>query len=214
MRDENLYQIDYGNDLYNEETLILSNMLVSDNISYIVSQIDTLKYINNPDRLKVPTEGSLLLTKINLKDKIVEHSILKDKYKLNESHLGLITGFSDLPMVVKNNKLYVFTLDKKVYIIENENKIRILDMPYEFQGSLSKRHLYAKNFDDNEDFWGSAVKVGDDGNIYILNLFPEGKLTIHKLLEDSTYELLWEGQMPKDVSKKTYLNTFEILNYN
>ena len=62
-------------------------------------------------------------------------------------------------------------------------------------------------------FFGSEVKIGDDGNIYILNLFRDKKLRIHKLLDNGNYELYWEGELP-NIPKNTFLNSFEIINYN
>lgn len=53
----------------------------------------------------------------------------------------------------------------------------------------------------------------DDGQIYILSLFKDKYFRIHKLLNDGTYELFWEGKLMEDLRKDMLINSFEIISY-
>lgn len=212
--EDKLYKISYDeHSYYGSDDLAFRTTMANNNNLYSVSVVDTEQFIKDVDGNKIRTHANLLLTTIDLENSISSDQILKENYVLDELGYGVLTGSDHLPMEVIGNKLYVFTSDFEMFIIESQNKIKKLKIPYEFQGSLSLYHPLKKKFNDKENFFGSEIKIGDDGNIYILNIFPNKVLKIHKLLEDSTYELFWQGNLPDIKRKDMFINTFKILNY-
>lgn len=211
--DDKLYQIPYNQQIYTNTGFMFRTSMAYNNSIYSAAVIDTEEFIKDTNMNKWRTHGNLLLTKFNLDNGTMESFFLKENYELGELGYGLLSGSNHLPMEVINNKLYVFSSDKEVFIIQNENDIKTISMPYIFEGCISLKNPHKQKYNDKKNFFGSEIKVGDDGSIYILNLFPKDKLTIHKLLEDSTYQLIWEGRLPDNIRSDTFLNTYEIIHF-
>ncbi len=53
--------------------------------------------------------------------------------------------------------------------------------------------------------------MGEDGEIYILSLFKDDYLKIHKLLNTGQYEVVWKGKIMPDLDKDMSINSFELL---
>lgn len=155
--------------------------------------------------------GSLILSTYNLeRHEHLTNTVLVKDYSLG-TYGGALTGSNDLPAIDKNGKLYVFLSTKQVFIISSEKDIQILDMPYLLTDTL---HLSSPNYygyADAENFTGSQVHVEDDGQIYILSLFRDKHLRIHKLLHNATYELVWDGVLPENLAEDMVINDFEII---
>lgn len=47
--------------------------------------------------------------------------------------------------------------------------------------------------------------------IYILNLYSDKIFRIHRLCDEGTYELVWEGSFPENVPKNMSVNDFELI---
>lgn len=186
--------------------------LAHDNIVYSAAISDTKDYIDDTDHKKTRTKGNLVLSVMDLVNQTEETIILKKDYDLDESGYGVLTGSNHMPMEIVNDKLYVFTSDKEVFVIKNDTEIDVLSLHNDFAGSLSLKHPAQGVKNDDSAFFGSEVVIGDDGEIYVLNLYPNEVLRIHQLMPDSTYKQIWQGKLPNDFNKKSYVNTFEILN--
>lgn len=164
-------------------------------------------------------EGSMVLHVYDLKNNSFHSSnILIDEYELGV-YGGNLAGSGSLPATESNGKLYVFAASKQVIVIQDADNIEILDMPYVFENiqDLSYSNYYdftaPQSFPNREDFTDSIVCVEDDGQIYILSLFKDKYFRIHKLLNDGTYELFWEGKLMEDLRKDMLINSFEIISY-
>ena len=55
-------------------------------------------------------------------------------------------------------------------------------MPYVFEDKLPLSNPNDRHYVDKKNFTESLVCVGEDGEIYILSLFKDDYLKIHKLL--------------------------------
>lgn len=92
-------------------------------------------------------------------------------------------------------------------------------MPYIFEDIQDLRYssyydfTTPQSFPNREDFADSIVCVEDDGQIYILSLFKDKYFRIHKLLNDGTYELVWEGKLMENLDTDLLINSFEIISY-
>lgn len=208
--EENLYEIPYDeNSYYSSNDIMFKTTMANDNFLYSVFVADTEEFLEYNNE-KMRTHGNLILTTINLKNGTSTDQILKENYKLDSLGYGVLTGSDHLPMKVIDGILYVFTSDLEVFIIKSQSEVKKLKIPYEFQGSLSLKHPFKNDFKDKENFFGSEIKI-HNGQIYILNLFPNKTLKIHKLLDNATYELIWEGRLPTIKRHDLFINTFEIL---
>lgn len=164
-------------------------------------------------------KGSMVLQVYDLK----KDSFLSGKNLIVEYELGVyggkLVGSGSLPATVSDGKLYVFAASKQVVVIQDADNIEILNMPYVFEDiqDLSYSNYYdftsSESFPNREDFTDSIVCVEDDGQIYILSLFKDKYFRIHKLLNDGTYELFWEGKLMENLDTKLLINSFEIISY-
>lgn len=164
-------------------------------------------------------KGSMVLQVYDLK----KDSFLSGKNLIVEYELGVyggkLVGSGSLPATVSDGKLYVFAASKQVVVIQDADNIEILNMPYVFKDiqDLSYSNYYdftsSESFPNREDFTDSIVCVEDDGQIYILSLFKDKYFRIHKLLNDGTYELFWEGKLMENLDTKLLINSFEIISY-
>ncbi len=158
-------------------------------------------------------KANFLLSVLDLKnEKVIKEKLIKENYPVPRAGYPFLSGSAGLPVSMVNGKLYVFTSDNEITIIEDEETIESKSMPYIFDDSLSKFAPLEPTFEKNhKDFFASVVKVGEDGEIYILNIFPDNIVKIHKLLEDGKYEELWQGKLPSDLDSDLTLNTFFFL---
>ncbi|ONI46099.1 hypothetical protein AN642_00885 [Epulopiscium sp. SCG-B10WGA-EpuloA2] len=212
---EQLYRIPYDTNVYYDENNMSSySFMAHNNKLYYVVGVDTKERVEASDNPFPRTHGHLVLITMDLEEKSAQHKFLKENYKLDNYNSCFLTGSEHLPMVVRNNKLYVFTSDNEVWIIEDENNIKTLQMPYVFDGNLSTHSLGDRDYIDRKNFKNSNISVEDDGNIYIMNVYPNEVFRIHKLLENSEYELFLEGEMPDLNKDASMLGSFEIINYS
>ena len=164
-------------------------------------------------------KGSMILHVYDLKsDSFLSSKNLIDEYELGV-YGGNMSGSGSLPATVSNGKLYVFAASKQVIVIQDADNIEILNMPYIFEDIQDLRYsnyydfTAQQSFPNREDFTDSIVCVEDDGQIYILSLFKDKYFRIHKLLNDGTYELFWEGKLMENLDTKLLINSFEIISY-
>ena len=158
-------------------------------------------------------KGSLVLSVYDLEtDEYISGTILIKDYELGK-YGGVLVGSDDFPIIEKCGKLYVFVSTNQVFIITDENRIEILDMPYKFKDKLPLSSPKYVDYIDPEDFTDSIVHVEDDGEIYIMSLFKDNYLRIHRLLDSGNYELVWEGAFISDLPEDMIINDFEILSY-
>ncbi len=179
----NLKEINYNNKILNdieENNSAFYYYMSKNGVIYNVF----VELLNN-------NKGNLILWKIDLNTGTQNRLTLKENYDLGKLGYGVLSGSNHLPMEIVNNKLYIFTSDKEIFVIDTDDNIQKLSMPYIFKDTLSLKNIFDKDYIDEENFFGSEVKIGDDGNIYILNLFRDKKLRIHKLLDNGNYELYW-----------------------
>ena len=164
-------------------------------------------------------KGSMVLQVYDLKkDSFLSGKNLIDEYELGV-YGGKLAGSGSLPATESNGKLYVFAASKQVIVIQDAENIEKLNMPYTFENTQNLNCTNYYDYTDSQvvtnskDFTDSIVSVEDDGQIYILSLFQDKYLRIHKLLNNGTYELVWEGKLMDDLENDMLINSFEIISY-
>lgn len=141
---------------------------------------------------------------------LVEQKVLLDCYDGGKYGHGVMSGINSKPSLEQNGTLYVFTSDFQVIAVSGASSIEYYSMPFVFEDSRERYN--PQDTDVRTDFSGSAVSVGSDGRIYVLNLYPDNLVKIHQLNEDGSYELFWEGICPFVASLGYKIRGFEILN--
>lgn len=189
---------------YSENEILNSGCMVQDGTMYQAFIVP-----ENTEDLHGP--GSLILSAYDLEShKHLTNTVLLKDYSLG-TYGGALIGSNDLPAIDKNGKLYVFSSTKQVFIVSSEKDIQILDMPYLLTDTLPLSSPNYYDYADAKDFTGSQVHVEDDGQIYILSLFRDKHLRIHRLLRNATYELVWDGVLPENLAEDMVINDFEII---
>lgn len=163
------------------------------------------------DEENIYGKGSMVLEIYDLETgNFISQKTLLEDYELG-SYAGMLVGSSAFPSVEKCGKLYVFSASNQVFIIEDENNIEIRNMPYVFEDKLPLSNPNDRHYVDSKNFTESLVCVGEDGEIYILSLFKDDYLKIHKLLNTGQYEVVWKGKIMPDLDKDMSINSFELL---
>lgn len=166
-----------GYDKFNSDSMVKSNILYN---------VVVMNHTEKENGLY----GDLILSVYDLEaDKLVENKMLIKEYDLGK-YGGMLIGSDHFPVIERCNQLYVFASTGQVFIITDEDTIEELQMPYQFDNKLHLGSPDYTKYVDAMDFTGSEVKVGDDGEIYILNLYRDKKLRIHRLKKEGEYELI------------------------
>lgn len=108
---------------------------------------------------------------------------------------GYLVGSSDLPVTVRNGKLYFFARDGHVYIIGDEDHIEARPMPYTFQNTKPVDAPWS-GARRGDSFYDTVVRVGNEGEIYVLVLFADKGLKIFRLEDGGEYSVFWAGSLP------------------
>ena len=206
--------------LENEQYAVITNTpinihyrksMIHENKLYSIVYRDTLEFMTNPAPDKIRTHCDLVLCTYDLttNDKLSE-KILIDNFDLNQTDGDLLlSGSNQLPMCVVNNNLYVFLGTNEVWIIDKSGEITKKDLPYIFQDTLNLKN--PSETASGIGFFSSEIKVDKEGEIYILNLYSDKIFRIHRLCNEGTYELVWEGSFPENIPKNMFVNDFELI---
>lgn len=117
-------------------------------------------------------------------------------------------------MEVINDTIYVFLGSGEILKVDCNGEISKISFPYEFQDTLNLKNPTDDSYVDKENFFGSEVKIGDNGEIYVLNLYKDDMFKIFQLKNNGNYQMIWQGEFPQDISTNLFVNSFEILNRN
>lgn len=185
--------------------------MIHENKLYSIAYRDTLEYMSDPNPSKIRTCCDLVLCTYDLTtNKKLPEKILIDDFDLNQTGGDLLlSGSNQLPMCVVNNNLYAFLKTNEVWIVDKHGEIIKKDLPYIFQDTLNLKK--PSDTASSVDFFSSEIKVNKDGDIYILNLYSDKIFRIHRLCDEGTYELVWEGSFPENVPKNMSVNDFELI---
>ncbi len=158
------------------------------------------------------TYSEIVLCIVNLENYEFDELTIKKKYKNASNGFGIVTGSPQTPFSEVDGKLYFFTVDNEVWIIEDENNIEVKKMPYLFKGSLDATNpLYMEYVNEDEcNFMNTLLRIEKNGDIYLLNVYPDGFLVVRKLLDDGEYEEIIRIKNPlkrDDIS----INNFTII---
>lgn len=141
-------------------------------------------------------------------DKVLIKFIEKDLKRKSNGKI-LLDKQLYVPNITLDDKIYIFTLDNLVYIINDEKNIKKIDMLYSFEGSKDINNLLKSNYGKN-DFNGSFIKIKNN-EIYVLNVFDDNKIYIRKLKEDGTYETIFSTMYSIDFRKNEKIVNFSII---
>lgn len=159
-------------------------------------------------------KGRLILNIYDVNDGVLlESKILMDAYDLGKLGHGLLTGSSSLPICERNGKLYIFTSQNSVITIGDSHDISTQSMPFAFENAYSIYSLDKEPEQLRDSFWGSKISVDEEGTIYILNVFEDRKVQIHRL-ENEVYELVYEIEIPENIPDSLIISSFLFVGQN
>ncbi len=223
--DKRNYSIKYNNELYNDEVVEFAFIFVQDNIVYQIfatPPYEKVKEIydaakNEDEILSVGNDNAVLgLRKINIDSQKIELlASISQGYKRTGKGIPFLSGSSHMPLSENNGKMYAFLSSYKLFIIQDEEKIKKMNFKFDFDDVISKWKPYANEKNSaSSDFFDSVVKIEDDGKVYIANLHKDGKLRIHVLNNNGMFEIFWESKekIPKLKRGNMQINDFEIIN--
>lgn len=200
--DERLYSIPYNSQEYNGEFFLGEAILSAGDKIYRVSAVKS----------EAAGKMKLVLSRIDLSAQTITHSVIKDSYA--ESSLGhpYIIGSADTPMSVHNDKLYIFTSDFHLVTVNKSGDVEERDFPYVFSDARSIWKPYSEEyFVTRNDFFDSLISVEDDGYVYVLTVSTEGKMCVYQFMDDNSFALVWEAELPEKERKDLMINTFELI---
>ena len=115
--------LETGYEKYNSDSMVKSNIMYN---------VIVMKHKETEHGLY----GDLILSIYNLEtDKLLENKMLVKDYHLG-NYGGMLIGSAHFPVIEKCNRLYVFVSTRQVFVIENENTIEELQMPYFFENKF------------------------------------------------------------------------------
>ena len=200
--DQVLHELPVGS-LYDTEDVFSRNILAKDGMLYAVVIADTKA--SSEDNVKV-----IYLDTYDLKDlSLVSQAVLLDCYDAGRFGHGAMTGIATSPKMEINGNLYIFTSAEQVVII-NDKGVIYRDMPFVFSDALDRWNINSNS--TRGDFFGSSVTIGNDGQIYVLNMYSNNRIKIHMLNKNGTFELIWQGQRPSSIPQGATISSFEIIN--
>lgn len=185
--------------------------IVHENRMYSLSYQDTAAYMSDPDPDKLRTHCDLVLYEYDLADdaKLSETCVIRD-FALSQTDGDLmLSGSNQLPMCAENDRLYAFLRTNEVLIVDLNGEITKRQLPFTFTDVLNLKNPLDDTCADH--FFASEIQVDEAGNINILNLYRDKMFRIHRLCSDGTYELLWQGALPKDAPENMLVNDFRLI---
>ncbi len=172
--------------------------LVRDNVVYSIIPQKLNKYISSElnitqDYSENEIWGVLLLEKINLATQAVTVEYLTtEPFQGDTSYGFFLSGTQQMPISYLGNKMYIFTRDNKIGIYTVDQGFVQYNMNYDFTDAIQPdTPLDLENVGIS---YRSPLRIDDDGEIYIGNVYNDGKIKIHRYnIEQQRFELYWES---------------------
>ena len=171
-----------GNTVYHVLPLKLNERIIND--------------LNLPDTYAANGEWAVMaLQKIDLNTKEVAVEYLTDMpMHCDDRGEFLLCGVQQMPHTYLNNRLYVFTTDGKIGIYTVGEGFVQYDANFSFEGAIDS---FAP-LDENDVTYGqrSPFLLDPEGNIYVANIFDDGKVRIFKYdFEAQKFNLYWQSNV-------------------
>lgn len=169
-----------GNTVYHLLPLRLNDRIIND--------------LNLPDTYEPNGKWAVMaLQKINLNtNEVTVEYLTNTPMHCDERGEFLLCGVQQMPHTYLNNRLYVFTTDGKLGIYTVGEGFVQYNANFSFEGAIDS---YAP-LDENDETYGqrSPFLLDPEGNIYVANIFDDGKVRIFKYdFEAQKFNLYWQS---------------------